>query len=203
MTTPLTHADAKRIIETAWTKVHGRAPTAKETLYTQAVAWLETNYGRVGQHAKLAAQGKYNWANIERARTGDDCPDGWSPGVDAGSKVCFRVYPTDEEAAEALIRTLTKSRWNTIPAMEGSPEDVAEAMKYAKDDPKRTGHLGYYGAPISTYARGIRNAISAIGKNVPIPVIPAPPVIPQGDTLLPILALGGLGAFAWWRWGRG
>lgn len=185
----VTHAQAADIIRNQWFAVHGRSPTHNEIVFTQAVAWLETNYGRAGQHGKLAEQGKYNWANIEKRRTGDTCEEGWAPGVDQGN-VCFRVYPTDEEAARGLIQKLTKSHWPVIAAMqEGTPQAVAHAMKASP---------AYYTADESLYATAIANALRNMGET--------PQAAPRSVAAMtkshgPIIALGTLAAFAvgyWW-----
>ena len=185
----MNHAEAADIIRRAWQEVHGRAPTESEVRLTQAVAWLETNYGRAGQHGKLAAQGLYNWANIEKARTGDTCPEGWAPGYDNGRAVCFRVYKSDYDAAKALIHTLTKRHWPTLAAMaEGTPEALAHAMKAPP---------AYYEAPESTYASAIRNSLKAMGANVPVPKTPTSPTGSGGASIMPLLLLAGLGVGAY------
>lgn len=165
--TALSHATADKIIREEWVKVHGRQPTENEVMFTQAVAWLETNYGRAGQHGKLADQGLYNWANIEKKRTGETCEPGWAPGKDQGD-VCFRVYPTDNEAANGLIVTLTKRHWPVLQAMAdpGTAEAVAHAMKVAP---------AYYGADEALYAKAISNSLRAMGKTPNATLPPAAP----------------------------
>lgn len=193
----LSHATADAIIREEWQKIYGRPPTENEVMFTQAVAWLETNYGRAGQHGKFAEQGLYNWANIEKRRVGDTCEPGWVAGKDQGD-VCFRVFPTDNEAAAALITTLTKRHWPVLQAMEnpGTPEAVAAAMKVKP---------AYYGADEALYAKAIANSLRAMGKTPNMPSA-APKVVAANLTksLGTKLAIGGIafGAALYW-WTRG
>jgi hypothetical protein len=160
----MNHTEAANIVREQWEKVVGRPATKPEILFTMAVAWLETQYGRVGQHGKLAEQGKYNWANVERPREGDTCPEGWAAGIDWEEKggnrpVCFRVFASDAEAAAELIRNLAKRHWPVVKAIadEGTPEAVAHAMKVAP---------AYYTGDEALYAKFLRNAIVTIGKGL-------------------------------------
>jgi hypothetical protein len=161
----LSHLEAWQIVADAWRDEHGRSPTYKEALYTQAVALLETGYGRAGQFRALADRGLHNWGALERSRNADgSCPEGTAPGTDLG-KVCFFVYPTDRAAARAFIRTLTKRHWPTIEAMRGTPEDVARAMRVPP---------AYYGGTsgteadrVAAYAAAIRGGASQIASQVP------------------------------------
>ena len=160
----LSHSEATPIVREAWYKIHGREPTTLETLYTQAIASLETGYGRAGQFAAMAANGQYNWGAEQRRRGADgECPPGFASGIDQG-QVCFYVFPSDVDAAAAFIRTLTKTKWDIIPAMTGSPEDVATAMRRAP---------AYYGGPpgteeqkIAAYANAIRQNAKNIGATL-------------------------------------
>lgn len=187
----MTHAEARRIIEAAWAKVHGRPPTPSEALYAQAIAYLETGYGRAGQFAKYAASGQYNWGNIEKRRTGEDCPDGWVPGEDQGP-VCFRAFPSDVDAAAYFIHVLTKGHWPVVEAMTGSPLDVASAMRAPP---------AYYAGPAGSeddkrayYAKAITNAIHAIGSEVPTAAA-------AGVGLFGLVAMlaGGWAAYRWYE----
>lgn len=189
----MTHAEAAQIIRAAWRKVHGTDPSDLDVLFVQAVSWLESHYGRhPGQHANWASQGLYTWGNIERIPNKDgSCPDGYYPGKDAGNARCFLLRHSDAEAAEDVVRNLTKRHWPVAAAIqsEGTPEAVAHAMKVAP---------AYYEAPEAKYAAGLRNAIKAIGQNLPIPVVPVAPSAPSlitGGTVLTVLALGGVGFF--------
>lgn len=174
----LSHATADKIIREEWQKVYGRLPTENEVMFTQAVAWLETNYGRAGQHGKLAEQGHYNWANIEKHRTGETCEPGWMPGKDQGD-VCFRVFDTDNEAANALITTLTKRHWPVLQAMAdpATPEAIAQAMKVKP---------AYYAADEALYAKAIANSLRAMGKT------PQPPSAASQAVAATTKSAGGL-----------
>ena len=124
----MTHSEAKKIIQDAWRRVHGRDATDLETVYTQAIAWLESRYGRAGQFGKLAAEGHFNWGSLHARGTPPDCPANAVEGFDV-RPVCFLSFPDDVAAATAFVRVLTKQHWPTIDAMEGTPEDVATAMR--------------------------------------------------------------------------
>jgi hypothetical protein len=160
----LSHAEARRIVAQAWQQVHGRSPTTNELNYTQAIALLETGYGRAGQFAQMAAQGQYNWGALERRRPqGGECPPGTAPGQDQGD-VCFLVFPSDVEAAAVFIRNLTKRHWPTVQAMKGSPEDVARAMRV--QPAYYTGNPGSEESKVNYYASAIRNGVRSIGGTV-------------------------------------
>ena len=184
----LSHAQAARIIGDAWRRVHGRAPTLAERVYAQAIAYLETGYGRAGQFGPLSDRGYFNWGALQtRQPAGGVCPAGTVPGNDQGS-VCFYAYRSDDAAAEAFIRTLTTRHWPVIAAMRSSPEAVARAMRvppvyYA-------GTTGTEEDRIARYATAIRNAIRNIGERVPAGA---------AASFLPWLALAGAG-YAAYRW---
>lgn len=158
----MNHSAAAAIIRSAWRRVHGRDPSAAERSFAQAIAFLETGYGRAGQHGKLAAVGLYNWGNVELARESDGpCPEGWAPGVDVGP-VCFRVSTSDEEAAAVFLRALTLRHWPVIEAMSGDAWDVAKAMRAPPAYYAGTG--GTEAERIASYAAAIRGALRAMGE---------------------------------------
>lgn len=188
----LSHLEAWQIVADAWRDEHGRSPTYNEALYTQAVALLETGYGRAGQFRALADRGLHNWGALERSRNADgSCPEGTVSGTDLGN-VCFFVYPTDRAAARALIRTLTKKHWPTIEAMRGTPEDVARAMRVPP-----AYYAGYGGTEadrVASYAGAIRGSAAQIAQQVPS-------TVPGSGGLLVAGALAALVGV--WIWARG
>jgi len=124
-------AEARATLERAWARIWGRPPDHAELDYAQAIAWLETGYGRIGQFANMASQGIYNWGGLQKGSpdASGACPPHMFPGVDSGAPRCFFGYQTDDEAAEAFLRTLTKTaHWPVLDAMQGSPEAVAHAL---------------------------------------------------------------------------
>lgn len=186
----MTHAEARAIVDAAWRRVHGRAPTQAELTYAQAIALLETGYGRTGQFAAMAARGQYNWGALERRPNADgSCPAGTAPGIDQGS-VCFLVFPSDVEAAAQFIRTLTTRHWPTVMAMRGSPEDVATAMRVPPV--YYEGRSGSNADRIRAYATAIRNAIRTMGA--PIPAGAAAAAAGLGA----VVVAGSLAAGAYW-----
>lgn len=185
------HSEAAQAIRSVFPKAVGRAPTDLEASYCQAVAWLETFYGRGGQFAKLFSEGHVNWGALERSKNADgSCPDGTMLGSDVGT-VCFFVYPDDLAAATAFVALLmTGSRSPGKPpiqaivdAMTGSPTDVAQAMK---DGPYK------YSAPVDSYAQAIATSLDVISKpggitdqgvrfSTPAPPPGTPPQVKPGE----------------------
>ena len=145
------HTDASRILSSAFSKVVGRAPSSDELAKVQAVAWLETLYGRGGQFAKLAQAGKFCWGALQKVPNADgSCPSGTSPGFDASNARCFYVFGSDESAANAFVGTLLTGKFSgaparpsTVAALSGSPLDLANEMK---------AH-GYFEATPDAYAK--------------------------------------------------
>ncbi len=165
----MNHTEARKIIQDAWRRVHGRDPSDLETAYTQAIAWLESQYGRAGQFGKLAAEGHFNWGSLHARGAPPNCPPNAVEGFDV-RPVCFLAFPDDVSAAAAFVRVLTKQHWPTVAAMEGTPEDVATAMRKAP---------AYYEGPpgtetqkVAAYANAIRRGLSDMARNVPVPAIP-------------------------------
>ena len=186
----LSHSEARKIVQDAWTRVHGRAPSERETLYTQAIALFETGYGRAGQFGLLSDKGLYNWGALHgRINADGSCPQGTAPGTDI-RRVCFLVFPSDVEAAAAYIQRLTKTYWPTIEAMRGSPEDVARAMR--KSPAYYEGFPGSEESKIATYANAIRGSVKSIGGNL------ATASAETGNSLIPaLLLLSSLGAIGY------
>lgn len=183
----MTHSEAREIVRQAWRRVHGRDPTDRELAYTQAIASLETGYGRAGQFGALAARGQYNWGALERRRLpSGECPDGTAAGTDEGP-VCFYVFPSDVEAAAAFIRNLTTRHWPTLQAMnQGEAEDVARAMR--EPPAYYTGIAGSEDEKVRAYANGIRTQLRAIGAGgLEVPEA-------ARSVIAPVLLLGVLGA---------
>lgn len=169
------HVNATPIVRDAWRQLWGREGTPNEILYSQAIASLETGYGRIGQFGTLASRGQFNWGSEQRQVSADGtCPVGFALGTDQG-KVCFFVFPSDVEAAAAFLKTLTKSslRPDTVAAMAGSPEDVAKAMR-GTAPPRTAYYAGVSGTEeqrIQAYADGIRTRAKQIGialKDAPL-----------------------------------
>jgi hypothetical protein len=163
-------------------------------LFAQAVASLETGYGRLGQFAKAADQGIYNWGALTQGRQKDgQCPAGSFPGKDTDKgeviDVCFYGFTSDLEAAKSFVKLLTGARWpGVLPAMAmGNALDVATAMKNGLINPGTKKPYEYYTAPVAGYAVGISNKLQEIAKSIPGTVIP--------DSRLPSPLLKTLGVF--------
>lgn len=210
ISSPNDHANAKPVIREAWIKVHGKEPTAKEALYAQSVAALETGYGRLGQFAEMAKRGLYNWGGVQKSVNPDGtCPPGFALGSDQG-KVCFHVYPSDAEAAAKFIWELTVNpnfnRSLVLNAMSGEPNDVAAAMYKAKyyegkrgttDDEK----INFYANAIRSRAKEIGNALSEMSKQAQQYAEENPKTAGGLVTIVGLLGLGG-GYMLWKRKGK-
>jgi len=204
----MTHAEAREILRRAWTRVHGSPPSEGALTLAQAIANLETGYGRAGQFGALAARGLYNWGALERQRLEDGtCPPGTEPGSDVG-QVCFYVFRSDEDAAVAFLRTLTAAGGRnadraraTLGALQGGDAAaVAGAM--------RTPPAYYEGPPGSeaekqaAYAHAIRSSIAAAGNREPS--AGGTPAARTTSAAVPVvIALAALGAFGLWFYREG
>ena len=188
----MTHAEAREIILRAWRRVHGRNPSERELVYAQAIASLETGYGRTGQFAAMAARGKYNWGALQRVPGADgSCPPGTEPGLDASRPRCFLVFDSDEEAAAEFLRLLTKRHWPVVSAMRGTPEDVATAMRV-----RPVYYEGLGGSEqdrITYYANAIRGAARAAGNSWER----ASTAVRAASPILPLAILAATGTYAW------
>lgn len=171
---PNDHAQARVLLAEAWRAIHGREPTANELNAAQTIAHFETVYGRAGQFAAWAQEGKFNWGALQRVRNADgSCPAGMQSGQDAANPRCFFIYPSDFEAAKAYLRVLTVSfpirAAATLRAMAtGDLLQVAQAMRNA--DPAHAFFeldANEYGRRLVTRARSIFGPIYP--TNVPGP----------------------------------
>jgi len=195
---PNRHNEAREILRQAWVNLHGASPDDQQLAYAQAVALLETGYGRIGQFANMAAQGIFNWGALQKQNpSGGDCPPGTFPGGDTFQgqpvNVCFFGYSTDLEAAQSFLKTLTKSfparSAAVLAAMHGTPLDVATAMRVSP---------AYYTDPATKYASAITNALHAIGAAVPFGTSLAPvTATAMAGTTTFLLALAG-SALTYW-----
>lgn len=189
------HAGAAQVIREAFKRIHGRWPSETERALAQAVAHLETGYGRIGQFAGWPSRGLYNWGNVERQRNGDgSCPSGYEPGQDQGP-VCFRVFPNDVEAAAHYLRVLSDPNYGSAGIKErnrrtllalgaGDPAAVASAMKYGGPG------TAYYAAPEAGYAAGVAARLKQIDAAVPR----SAPVFRGSLPVGPLVALVGVAA---------
>jgi len=192
----LSHTQAADILRQAFQLVQGRPPTSRELLFTQAIALLETGYGRIGQFAKMADQGIFNWGALTKGRQQDgQCPAGSFPGQDTDAQgnvidVCFFGFKSDLEAATSFVRTLTKTHWpNVIPAMNsGDSLDVATAMTQAP---------AYFVAPVETYAAAIASKLKVLGQALPDVVVPSlPSTSASTKKNVALVAIGGVSLVA-------
>lgn len=173
----MTHAEARQIIVEAFRALHGREPSPKEALYTQAIANLETAYGRAGKFAEWAAEGKYNWGGLQRGPSADGtCPPG-TEGVFYKFQRCLFVFSSDLEAAKAYLRNLTGKAFpernaGILAAMnEGTSLDVANAMS----GPTVPAGKKYFEEPVEQYARGIDTHVGIVSKALGAAPSPSPP----------------------------
>ena len=221
-----THATAREDLRRAYVDLHGREPSDGELDFGLAVAYFESGYGRagaadwanLGQFARWASEGWYNWGALQSGTPGPDRRE----GKDAGRKVYFYVYPSDFEAARAFLRSWGKPD-TLAAAATGSSSQVSAAMK-------RHGYYeGFWVAPGGlvggkTKERGFKeaaNAVDAEEKNIldyaraldryrSVVVgpggVPDPSPLPQGQggagTVVALLLVLGAVAGAWWAAGQ-
>lgn len=222
-----THAQAREIAARAYRAEFGREPSDGELDFMLATAFFESGYGRagaadwaaLGQFASWASEGLYNWGALQSSKPGPDKRE----GRDAGRRVFFYVYPTDELAARALWRSLgggARAEWLEA-ARSGNALAVAAVMKrhgYYEGFHVGPGQLGSNGR---TKERGFIEEASeeeATRKNVADYAgalerhrrtvtgpggVPDPSPLPQapagglGTAVALLLVVGTLGA-AWW-----
>lgn len=153
------HASARQILYDAFVRVKGREPSYLELAFSQAVALLETGYGRAGQFGNMAAQGMFNWGALQTVPMKDGtCPVGTYGGKDAGNARCFYYASSDEGAADSFLRTLLKPM--TLAAMAtANPDAVAAAMKSYR----------YFEAGVENYAASLRARVLEAGYTLPTP----------------------------------
>ena len=132
-----THAQARADLARAYRDEFGTEPTDGELDFGLAIAYFESGYGRagaaswaaLGQFARWASEGLYNWGALQTSQPGPDRRE----GKDAGRRVFFFVYPSDYLAARAMLRSLAggaRAPWRAA-AASGSAFSVAAAMKRA------------------------------------------------------------------------
>lgn len=198
VTSPNDHAQARVLLNEAWKAIHGIYPTKNQLDAAQAIASLETVYGRAGQFAQWAMEGKFNWGALQRARNADGtCPPGMQPGQDALNPAainprCFFIYPSDFEAAKAYLRVLTVNfpvrAAAVVKAMAtGDLIQVAQAMR--NSDPAHA----FFELDANEYGRRLAaRAVSIFGPNyhAASAIVQQAPV-KSSAALLGILALGG------------
>jgi len=162
----LPHAEARSILQDAWTQLTGSAPSERELSFVQSIALMETGYGRIGQFEKFAANGQYNWGALEAARLPDgSCKAGMVPGIDSGKQVCFLAFDSDVKAAKAYLWNLISNPYmaartaaTRAALATGDALAVATAMKTS---------LGWYTTSIEAYRDMIVNGLKAIGAAPP------------------------------------
>lgn len=170
--------EALAIVREAWRRVHGREPTTNELVFTTAIAFVESAYGRApGQHAAWASRGLYTWGNLELP---PPCRDGWVLGTDSGQSKCFLVRSTDVAAAVDYIGLLSRKWPVALSAMRtGRAADVVRAMK--------TGAAPYFSGDEGSYARLLDASAARIRKS-----------IDGGGRTDVTIALLAMGALTWW-----
>lgn len=143
MTTRISHRDAHTMLRDAIARVIGPDEPDTVVLYCQAVGWLESRYASAWTGPGV---GSNNWGAIQHRSPPCNPPTVASPGVPGcfpfrdsspqpdgtsrGYAVCFRVYATPEEGAEALVRTVYSSRRRSVleAARRADPYAFSAAM---------------------------------------------------------------------------
>lgn len=151
------HKGARPIIEQAFKDVMGRAPTAFEAQYAQAVGFAESSYGKGWQDAMKAC---FNWGAVQcpaNNQTGPGCVP-YQDSHSSGEKyaVSFRCYANDLEGAKDLIKHVFKNRPVTasiLASKDGTTFRTSYAMRreayYGGFCPKATTQYGEAAAKAS------------------------------------------------------
>lgn len=212
------HADARPIVADAVAAVLGPSEPLSVIQVAQAVAALETRYGR----AWRVSFPVYNWGAIQASRPPcdpaasflytDKRPDG------RVYSVCFRRYSNDDDGAEDLIRVLYAKRPTVLAAARaGDLRAVAVAMRAtryyegigATEEQRIEGYARGLAAKLDELARALGERPAATldgpGPGAPLGAPLGPPdlpVEPAGVGGWPGLVVLGLGALVAWRSAR-
>jgi hypothetical protein len=179
----LSHKDARSVVEVAFLRRFGRAPTRPEAQCVQAVGWLETNYGGgwkpgegLGSNnwGAITAGGSWTGATFEH-RDSRPRPD----GTNEWYVTKFRAYKTPADGAEDLVRvvyqlvigrgpSLDRSVMVLRPATQGDVLGVStglyDSKYYAGFGKNRDERIaGHYAKMI----RSLRQIAKAIGEAMP------------------------------------
>jgi hypothetical protein len=108
-TNAASHRAARPIVAAALKGLLGREPTLAELQYGQAIAWLETNYGRGWKGAMV---GSNNWGAVQCAKGSTQPCISYEDSYADGTKytVSFRSYASAEEGAADMLRHVFKLR---------------------------------------------------------------------------------------------
>lgn len=189
------HGSARAIIMEAWQDLHGTLPSPQEAQAMQALAWLESGYGRRWQGACADSR---NWGSVQA--TLPPCGPGACEYTDRRSdgtpySVCFRSYATDQEGAANMIGVALRTEAARKAVGSGDLRAFSEALFRA----------GYYEGIGSTKAerierhhKALRGAAKLVARELSEPLYDAPST-PQGGA---VWLLGGallVGAMIWRR----
>jgi putative peptidoglycan binding protein len=198
MATPrFTHTEARAFVTLAFTFVFGRAPTAFEAMFLQAIGWLETNYGSSWQGVGV---GSFNMGAIQQG--------GWSgavftytdthPNADGTStpyKIGFRKYSSAVDGFVDLCKVVyvVFSTRKEALAAAGRGDILAFSTALHKYPCYYEGFGATDAARIANHAKAVTNAIrlqcAEIGDPLPPLVVPTGPL----PTVVPALLLGAKG----------
>jgi hypothetical protein len=173
------HQWAREVMLSAWRNRYGTEPSLAQIQSAQAIALLETSYGRGWPTAEGNAAN--NWGAVQCPKLPQDgvCPcDGWlhkdSYPTANGSveyAVCFRRYPSPEAGADGVLANMSpKARPKTWAAMATGD---AVALSTAMYDEK---YYQGFGATreqrIEGHVKAVERSVAAIAKalNEPIAV---------------------------------
>lgn len=161
------HQWARGVMLNAWRNRYGNEPSLAQIQSAQAIALLETSYGRGWPTAE--GNGANNWGAIQCSKLPTDgvCPcDGWlhkdsyptSSGQSVEYQVCFRRYASPEAGADAVLGQMSpKARPKTWAAMQTGD---AVALSSALYDER------YYQGFGATREKRIEGHVKAVERSV-------------------------------------
>lgn len=122
------HSGARPIMVAAFKRVMGRDPTLAEIQYVQAVANLETSYGKGWKDERCpGGSSSNNWGAVQ-ARGGEaqfPCTDSHPDG--SRYQQGFKVYATPEDGAADVVKHVFVNRPKTAAALASSSPTIFRA----------------------------------------------------------------------------
>lgn len=189
------HGAARAVIMEAWQDLHGSLPSPQEAQAMQAMAWLESGYGRRWSGACSESR---NWGSVQASRP--PCGPGTCEYQDRRSdgsvyRVCFRSYETDVEGATNMIGVALRTDGARKAAAAGDLRAFSEALF-------RAGYYEGIGATererIDGHYKALRGSARLVARELDEPLYDAPSATQGGAAWV----LGGallIGAMLWRR----
>jgi len=196
------HEEARTILLDAFGRVFGRSPSLAEIQAVQAVALLETGYGRGW---KGTGRGSNNWGAITTTRPDSLSFEHRDSRRDAGTGeiveyvTWFRGYPSPVDGAADLVSVMYVRRPSVLEAAKaadlyGVSRELRETSYYLGTAPTREGQIGSHfdrmQESVEAISAGLGEPNAFAGEAISVPG-------GRGGFGLGLLALMGLGGAVW------